>query len=42
MPEMPEIDIEARTGKSVISQKNAFDFSKLIEEVEDKTEDDSK
>jgi hypothetical protein len=26
-------DIEARTGKSVITQKNAFDFSKLIEDV---------
>ncbi|MBP6903865.1 MAG: phage antirepressor protein [Bacilli bacterium] len=35
-------DIEARTGKSVITQKNAFDFSKLIEDVEDKTENNSK
>ena len=35
-------DIEARTGKSVITQKNAFNFSKLIEDVEDKTEDNSK
>lgn len=35
-------DIEARTGKSVITPKNAFDFSKLIEDVEDKTEDNSK
>jgi len=35
-------DIEARTGKPVITQKNAFDFSKLIEDVEDKTEDNSK
>ncbi len=35
-------DIEARTGKSVITQKNAFDFSKLIEDVEDKTEENSK
>ena len=35
-------DIEARTGKSVITQKNALDFSKLIEDVADKTEDNSK
>ncbi len=35
-------DIEARTGKSVITQKNAFNFSKLIEDVEDKTENNSK
>ena len=33
-------DIEARTGRSVITQKNSLDFSKLIEDVADKTEDD--
>ena len=30
-------DIEARTGKPVITQKNALDFSKLIEDFADKT-----
>lgn len=34
-------DIETRTGKPVISQKNALDFSKLIEEVIEKAGDDS-
>ncbi len=34
-------DIEARTGRSVLTQKNALDFSKLIEDVADKTEDHS-
>ncbi|TAH57015.1 MAG: phage antirepressor protein, partial [Sphaerochaeta sp.] len=33
-------DIEARTGRSVLTQKNSLDFSKLIEDVADKTEDD--
>ena len=35
-------DIEARTGKPVITQKNALDFSKLIEDVIDETEDNLK
>ncbi|NLJ63820.1 MAG: phage antirepressor protein [Christensenellaceae bacterium] len=35
-------DIEARTGKPVITQRNALDFSKLIEDVAYKTEDNSK
>ena len=35
-------DIEARTGKPVITQKNALDFSKLIEDVIDETEDNFK
>ncbi|MDI9454292.1 MAG: phage antirepressor protein, partial [Spirochaetota bacterium] len=34
-------DIEARTGRSVLTQKNSLDFSKLIEDVADKTEDHS-
>ena len=33
-------DIEARTGKPVISQKYALDFSALIEDVVKKTDDD--
>ncbi|NLZ76653.1 MAG: phage antirepressor protein, partial [Spirochaetales bacterium] len=33
-------DIEARTGRSVITQKNALDFSRLIEDVAEKTEND--
>ncbi|HOF28290.1 MAG TPA: hypothetical protein PLY06_02915, partial [Anaerolineaceae bacterium] len=35
-------DIEARTGKPVITQKNALGFSKLIEDVIDVTEDNLK
>jgi hypothetical protein len=35
-------DIESRTGKPVITQKNALDFSKVIEDVANKTEDNSK
>ncbi len=35
-------DIEARMGKPVITQRNALDFSKLIEDVAYKTEDNSK
>lgn len=31
-------DIEARTGKPVITSKNAVDFSKLIEDIADKKE----
>lgn len=31
-------DIEARTGKPVITSKNAVDFSKLIEDMSDKEE----
>lgn len=34
-------DIEARTGKPVITQKNALDFSGLIEDVAKKTENKS-
>ncbi|HHX04478.1 MAG TPA: phage antirepressor protein [Tissierellia bacterium] len=33
-------EIEKETGKSVITQKNALDFSKLIEDVVEKKEDD--
>ncbi|NLL28436.1 MAG: phage antirepressor protein [Bacteroidales bacterium] len=35
-------DIEARTKKPVITSKNAVDFSKLIENVSKKTDDNSK
>jgi hypothetical protein len=31
-------DIEARTGKPVITSKNAVDFSKLIEDIADNEE----
>lgn len=34
-------DIEARTGKPVITKKNAVDFSKLVEEISNKIEDAS-
>lgn len=34
--------IEQETGKSVITQKNAIDFSKLIEDVSKKTDPESK
>lgn len=34
-------DIEARTGKPVITKKNAVDFSKLVEEISKKIEDAS-
>ena len=34
-------DIEARTGKPVITQKNALDFSELIEDVAKKTDNKS-
>ncbi|MDO5690629.1 MAG: BRO family protein [Tissierellia bacterium] len=34
-------DIEARTGKPVITQKNAVDFSKLIEDVVEKIDKES-
>jgi hypothetical protein len=33
-------DIESRTGKPVISQKNALDFSKLIEDIVETNEND--
>lgn len=35
-------EIEQETGKSVITQKNAVDFSKLIEDVSKKTDPESK
>jgi hypothetical protein len=34
-------DIEARTGKPVITQKNALDFSGLIEDVAKQTDNKS-
>lgn len=34
-------DIETRTGKPVISQKNAVDFSKLLSDIVDENEKDS-
>lgn len=34
-------DIEARTGKPVIAQKTALDFSRLIDDMIEKSKDDS-